>query len=195
MPGLPQVEGGFRCVVADPPWEFNNRGTRASADKHYPTMPAWEIMFLPVSQIVADDAHLWMWCTDTHLPYALSVMRTWGFEFKQTVEWLKVKNGKPQMGLGNYMRHAKEMVLFGTRGKAPVTHHDRLDWFWAPRTKHSRKPDEFFLLYPEYLSRPPGIELFARTARPGWASWGNEIVAVADEGTVADEEDTEVVVL
>lgn len=174
-PVLPQVEGGFKVVVADPPWEFGNRATRAAAEDHYKTMPTWEIMFLPVDKIVAPDAHLWLWTTDVHLPFALSVMKTWGFEFKRTLEWLKIKDGKPQMGLGNYLRAAKEMCLFGIRGKAPVLHRDRIDWFWAPRGEHSAKPDEFFTQYPQYLSSPPALEMFARKERPGWTVWGNEI--------------------
>ena len=42
------------------------------------------------------------------------------------------------------------------------------------KREHSRKPDE---LYPiiEACSRGPFLELFARSRRPGWASWGREV--------------------
>lgn len=39
---------------------------------------------------------------------------------------------------------------------------------------HSRKPVEFHELV-EARSHGPWLEMFARTTRPGWASWGNEV--------------------
>ncbi len=45
----------------------------------------------------------------------------------------------------------------------------------APRRGHSEKPEEGFAVieksYPEF----PRLELFARSQRPGWTAWGNEL--------------------
>jgi N6-adenosine-specific RNA methylase IME4 len=44
---------------------------------------------------------------------------------------------------------------------------------FAPRTRHSAKPDEL-LEIAERLSPGPRLEMFARRARPGWVAWGNQ---------------------
>lgn len=44
----------------------------------------------------------------------------------------------------------------------------------APRRRHSEKPLEFYDLF-ETVSPGPYLELFARNAREGWTSWGNEV--------------------
>ncbi len=54
----------FRTVLADPPWQFQNR-TGKMAPEHkrlsrYPTMTLREICALPVEAVVADTAHLYL---------------------------------------------------------------------------------------------------------------------------------------
>lgn len=44
-------------------------------------------------------------------------------------------------------------------------------WYEAPRGAHSEKPDLFMDLA-ERMSPPPRVELFARSPRLGWDSWG-----------------------
>lgn len=46
-------------------------------------------------------------------------------------------------------------------------------WYEAPRTEHSAKPELFRDLI-EQMSPGPYLELFARTQRLGWDTWGNE---------------------
>lgn len=41
MTPLPDKKYGI--IYADPPWSYNNRGTRAAASKHYDTMTIDEI--------------------------------------------------------------------------------------------------------------------------------------------------------
>jgi len=94
---LPTTPGGWGCVIADPPWPFRDKGSRAAPDWRkrlrggYRTMPVEEISALPVGDVVARAAHLYLWTTDTHLVdgSALEVVRAWGFVPKQTLCWLK----------------------------------------------------------------------------------------------------------
>jgi N6-adenosine-specific RNA methylase IME4 len=88
----------FSVIVADPAWKFGNTKSRGAAEDHYRTMANSEIVFLPVHQIVADDAFLFMWVTDVHLlgtnigySPALEAIRRWGFEPKLTMPWIKTK--------------------------------------------------------------------------------------------------------
>jgi N6-adenosine-specific RNA methylase IME4 len=41
-------------------------------------------------------------------------------------------------------------------------------------SKHSEKPEQVVKLIESMYPRLPKIELWARTARKGWAVWGNE---------------------
>ena len=43
----------------------------------------------------------------------------------------------------------------------------------SKRREHSRKPDEIYD-YIEKLCNGPYLELFARKAKKGWDTWGNE---------------------
>lgn len=79
-------------------------------------------------------------------------------------------------GLGQYIRHDSEILLFCTTGPAQVpekAYHQQA--ILAPRTpEHSEKPDEQYPLI-EHVSPGPRLEMFARTKRPGWTVWGNEV--------------------
>lgn len=86
---------------------------------------------------------------------------------------------KLQIGLGQYLRGSHELLLFATRGKGqhPETWQGRRNIpsvIFAPRTKHSRKPDESYELI-ESISNGPRLEMFARSGREGWLSWGNQL--------------------
>jgi N6-adenosine-specific RNA methylase IME4 len=141
---------------------------------------------------LAHDAHAYCWVTDNFLLDGLSLLEQLGFHYKRTFVWVKVKNKLLaglvcrlldilgplclQIGLGQYARGAHEILLFGTRGRAMVPPPERRppSVIFAPRTEHSRKPDESYELV-EKVSPGPYLELFARRLRPGWQSWGNEI--------------------
>lgn len=96
-PMLPAVVGSqtkYQIVYADPAWDFGDR-LRSSKkldngkmhfrelDLHYKTMKTTEICALPVKEIVADDAVLFMWTTDAHLPDALKVIDAWALNIKR----------------------------------------------------------------------------------------------------------------
>ncbi|WP_280527846.1 MT-A70 family methyltransferase [Actinomyces trachealis] len=62
---LPRVDGGFKTVLADPPWRFQNRTGKVAPEHRrldrYSTMSLEEIKALPVADVVADNAHLYLW--------------------------------------------------------------------------------------------------------------------------------------
>jgi hypothetical protein len=75
----------FATILADPPWQFTNR-TGKMAPEHkrlsrYGTMKLDEIMALPVEQLAAPTAHLYLWCPNAMLPDGLAVMKAWGFTY------------------------------------------------------------------------------------------------------------------
>lgn len=172
----------YRSIYADPPWNESGGGrVKRGADRHYPLMKTQGIAALNV-EALADPVgcHLWLWATNNFLPDGLAVMRAWGFRYVTNLAWTKRRNGKLQRGLGQYLRGSHELLLLGVRGRLP--YRTRPDGkrvalssvVEAPRTQHSAKPDEARAVV-EAVSHAPRIELFARSTRPGWAVWGNEV--------------------
>jgi N6-adenosine-specific RNA methylase IME4 len=157
----------YRTIMADPPWEHQqkNSGYRPP----YPLMSLADIMALPVADLAEDDAHLWLWVTNASIFDGRRVMEAWGFEYRSCLTWIK-----PRFGMGGYLRNQTEHLLFGIRGKAPMTFHGQGTWVFAPLQDHSHKPEEQFAII-ERCSPGPYLELFARRRQPGWDVWGNEV--------------------
>jgi N6-adenosine-specific RNA methylase IME4 len=161
----------------DPPWRFDDRGSRASPDwKHarngYETLSLSEIAALPVDTIALPDAHLYLWCTDSHLHEALHLVEDWRFRYVHTLVWVKTtSSGRPALGMGHYYRRSSELCLFAVRGHAPARRHDFSNVILAPRRAHSAKPPLLHSLA-ERMSPGPRIELFARATRASWTCWG-----------------------
>ena len=176
----------FATILVDPPWQFTNK-TGKVAPEHkrlarYGTMTRDEIMALPVVQLAAPTAHLYLWCPNAMLPEGLAVMKAWGFTYKSNIVWHKVRKdgGSDGRGVGFYFRNVTELILFGVRGKNARTlapGRRQVNLLATRKREHSRKPDEQYEII-EACSAGPYLELFARGTRKGWSTWGNQ----ADEG-------------
>jgi len=185
----------FKTVLADPPWPFKNK-TGKMAPEHkrlyrYPTMTLEEIKSLPVDQIVDSNAHLYLWIPNALLKEGLEVMESWGFTYKTNIVWYKVrKDGGPdRRGVGFYFRNVTELVLFGVKGNMRTLEPGRSmpNIIVAPKTVHSRKPDELYRII-ELCSPEPYIELFARSRYSNWTVWGNETDKYINSDTLFQEE-------
>lgn len=163
-----KVGAKFGTVYADPPWRYDNRASNGAAESHYPTMTTAEIAALPIQSLVADDAHLHLWTTASHLFEAESVIEAWGFRPVAQFVWVK-----PEMGLGNYWRMAHEFLLLGVRGNCTFEDKTLKSWGEFKRGRHSSKPDEVRAMV-ERASPGARLELFGRKASPNWAVWGNQ---------------------
>lgn len=178
---LPTTVGGFSTILADPPWRFSNR-TGKVAPEHkrlgrYSTMSLDEIKALPVSDVCAINAHLYLWVPNALLIEGLEVMEAWGFRYVTNIIWAKRrKDGGPDgRGVGFYFRNVTEILLFGVRGhmRTLAPGRSQVNMIETRKREHSRKPDEQYSLI-ESCSPGPYLELFARYPRPHWVSWGNE---------------------
>jgi N6-adenosine-specific RNA methylase IME4 len=169
--GADGVPRRFRTILADPPWDVQQKGSRG-AGRHYPLMTLERIKAMPIEALAEDDAHLWLWVTNNTLREGYEVAEAWGFTVRSPLTWVKFR-----LGLGHYLRNSTEHLLFATRGNAPVRFRSQPTWVNAPVTEHSRKPDEFYAII-ERISASPYLELFARRRPPSneqWLVWGNEI--------------------
>lgn len=152
----------FKTVLADPPWRFANR-TGKIAPEHrrlarYETMNFDAICQLPVSDVTADTAHLYLWVPNALLPEGLAVLAAWGFKYKANLVWHKIrKDGGPDgRGVGFYFRNVTEVLLFGTKGKNARTlaaGRRQVNFMASRKREHSRKPDEQYEINRRIMSR------------------------------------------
>jgi N6-adenosine-specific RNA methylase IME4 len=169
----------YNVIYADPPWTFktfSDKGKDRSPENHYNVMSLQDICNLPVNNITNDDSVLLMWVVDPLLDKAFKVIEAWGFKYK-TVGFTWAKTNKKSMGfftgLGYWTRGNPEMCLLATKGKPKRISKSVPQLVVEQRREHSRKPDIVYN-HIENLLEGPYIELFARTQRPGWDSWGNQ---------------------
>ncbi len=168
---IEQINVKFATILIDPPWDWGDEGDcdqfgRARPD--YATLSFDQILALPVNEKADIDCHIYLWITNRSLPKGFSLLDAWGFRYVTCLTWVK-----PYFGMGNYFRGQTEHILFGIKGSQPLKRNDASTVFHAPRGKdgHSSKPVEFYGFI-ESCSPGPYLEMFARTKREGWVSWG-----------------------
>ena len=185
---IPFPDKKYSIIYADPPWSYQNRGTRAAASKHYDTMTIEDIKHMGVGAAVGgianEDCVLFMWATFPMLREALDVIEAWGFTYK-TVAFNWVKQNKSGtgifMGLGNWTRSNSEICLLATKGKPKRVSASVHSVILSP-LQHSQKPGEARDKIVELMGDLPRIELFAREAATGWDVWGNEVPPDSQDG-------------
>jgi N6-adenosine-specific RNA methylase IME4 len=189
---LPTTPDGWLCVLADPPWAFNTwsvKGQSRAPSQHYHTLSIDTILTLPLTQILARDAWLFLWLPDVHVPRLTEVMGVWGFEFSgKAFTWVKTTRSlaeRPRwistdeidrvlhMGLGKTTRKNSESCWLGRRGKPKILSHTVREIIIAPGRSHSRKPSQTYMRV-EALCDGPRLDLFGRQSRPGWTIYGDQ---------------------
>ncbi len=172
----------YSTIYADPPWRFQNRTGKVAPENkklsRYETMALSDIALLPIQKIASEKSHLYLWVPNALLPDGLSIMKTWGYEYKGNIVWEKIrKDGEPDgRGVGFYFRNVTELLLFGIRGNGNRTlapARSQVNLIRSQKREHSRKPDEIIDII-ESCSPGPYIELFARGDRTGWSMWGKQ---------------------
>lgn len=97
------------------------------------------------------------------MPDAFEVIKAWGFTYKSSFVWDKVKHG---MGHYNSVRH--ELLLIATKGSCTPDCVDRIDSVQSiERTEHSVKPEEFRRLIDFMYPHGERLEMFARRGASG----------------------------
>lgn len=208
MNQVPTGPREYACIVADPPWSYP-QGTgetqgigdvvkrpRPDGKKRthlpYPTMTVEAISALPVSELAATDAHLYLWTTNRYLRQVWDVAEAWGFSGRQLIVWSKAPFG---LKVGGAWPSTAEFCLFATRGSLKALSRAPAQVFDWPRklappvaagqtrnAMHSAKPEAFLDLV-ESVSPGPYLELFARRRRLGWDAWGNEVESDVEMAT------------
>ena len=177
----PKIEGKYRVIYADPPWKYDAdfMDKYGHAKSHYATMDMDELCALPIKEIAMPDSVLFMWVTSPKLHWAFPIMNAWGFEYKTSFVWDKIKHN---FGHYNSVRH--EFLLIGGRGSSTPDSRELHDSVISiERLKHSEKPQYFRNLIDILYTSGDRIELFARRKAENsvispnifWDSWGSEV--------------------
>jgi N6-adenosine-specific RNA methylase IME4 len=168
----------YRIIYADPPWNYSDKLSAdlsnhyGGAEKHYPCMTIEQLCAMDVKSIADDDAVLFLWVTSPLLEECFYVIKAWGFKYKTSFVWDKVKHN---MGHYNSVRH--EFLLVCTRGSCTPENVKLFDSVQTiERTdKHSQKPEEFREIINTLYPSGRRIELFAREQSGGWEVYGNQL--------------------
>jgi N6-adenosine-specific RNA methylase IME4/ParB-like chromosome segregation protein Spo0J len=159
---LPLPSGRFPVVVLDPPWP-------EQGELPYPTQSLDEIAALSLTELLSEDASVWLWTTNRFLFEAEAIGRErWGLERRGVLTW-----AKDRLGTGFPLRGQTEQCLLFSQGKPLFLPGNASTLLTGPVREHSRKPEEFYELV-EALCPGAKLELFARERRPGWQVWGAE---------------------
>lgn len=173
----------YDIIYMDPPWAYHFGGTMSSGsciENHYPTLSHEKLMALPIAELTARDALLYMWTTSTHMARAIELGTHWGFEYKVVAfVWDKVK---PVVGYYT-MGQAEFVLCFKKKGGAipkPRGGRGVRQILVEAKRDHSRKPDEIRRRIEALHPAQKKLEMFAREATPGWDVWGNEVSSDID---------------
>ncbi len=170
----PPLEGKYRVIYADPPWKYSDSGLDdyGHAESHYPPMSINELCEMDVEDIAENDAVLFMWVTSPFLEDVFKIIKAWGFKYKTSFVWDKVKHN---FGHYNSVRH--ELLLVCTRGSCVPDVAELYDSVQSIERsdKHSEKPREFRGIIETLYTYGNKIELFSRKDIDGWDIWGNEV--------------------
>ena len=184
----------YVTIVADPPWQYRTPGKfgktlehRPNRDKglsrfgagssaRYGSMSMDDLRALRVHRVAAQNAHLYLWCTNAFMEEAHVLSRAWGFTPVTIITWTKIRksDGQPSMKMGYYYRGATEHCLFCLKGRLRLRGPAAPTAILSPRTPHSVKPEAFYRLVEEQ-SPGPYLEMFARRRREGWDAYGDQV--------------------
>jgi N6-adenosine-specific RNA methylase IME4 len=117
---------------------------------------------------------LFLWSIIGQRDDAHAVIDAWGFTRKDEIVWHKLATP----GRGAYTRHVHETLLIAIRGSWPPPSAKRRhpSVITVERGRHSEKPDVFYeVIEHMYPGAHRRLELFARSRREGWTSWGNQL--------------------
>jgi N6-adenosine-specific RNA methylase IME4 len=179
----------YRVITADPPWRFKSNSKDnpgRNAMRHYSCMSLADIVAMPVRDVLAEDAILFLWITGPFLAIGahLPIMKAWGFEPSgMGFVWIKLNPKAPETffterdlatGGGFTTRKNAEYCLIGKHGRSVRQSASVHEVIIEPRRQHSRKPDKFYRRVEQYTSGPR-LELFSRRNRPAWTCWGDQV--------------------
>jgi len=173
----------INLILSDPPWrqskggKKNKRPNSSGLELDYKTISIDEIENIQKQvRDISDNNHiLFLWTIDKYLHESEQMMIKLGYKLHARMIWNKV-TGIPAAFT---IRYGHEYLLFFYYGKLlPVALNERgkiHSVFTEQVKKYSKKPEISYQIIERLYPNTKKIELFCRTKRSGWISWGDEI--------------------
>jgi N6-adenosine-specific RNA methylase IME4 len=176
---IPFPDKKYRTVCVDYPWDIKRISprlakkidSRLSKKLPYKTMTDKQIEEFPLTQLMDENCDVFIWSTHTKLPFVFKLIKKLGLKYHCLLTWDK----KTGINISGFTRNS-EFVVYCYKGKMQI----RMDSikniptvFHEKATVHSRKPDIFYNLLLR-STREPRIDVFARTIRHGFDTWGDD---------------------
>jgi N6-adenosine-specific RNA methylase IME4 len=148
----PRFQSAFDVIVLSPPW-----GEMSHED----------IGRLPVPQLARDDAVLWLWADNAHVPQAVDALRAWGFQYRTLLPWVKYTGTA-----GELLLDRTEQCLLAVRGEPVLRPSDKTYILYQKGVSSRQELTDFYALV-EAMCAGNKAELFARKPRQGWVMLGD----------------------
>lgn len=173
----------YDLIVADPPWKQTKGGKKAVRPNtsgkalDYPTctMDIIEDHLRQATSLTGDNSVLFLWTIDKYLYQAEEIAKKLGYKLHARMVWNKVV-GIPAAFT---IRYGHEYMLYMYRGKlTPVATEERgkiHSVFTERSRRHSQKPEISYEIINRLYPNLKKLEMYARTEREGFDSWGNEL--------------------
>jgi N6-adenosine-specific RNA methylase IME4 len=164
----------YSTIVADPPWHYakvnpdKDREGYRGGGLPYSSMTVPEIAAMPVRDLAdPDGCRVFLWITNRYLRHGWEIIESWGFRPAERV-FVRTKAPRATTPV------TTEYLMLGSLGSPAPMPWLGTTWFAWPRIglAHSQKPPAALDLI-ESMSPGPRVELFARSPRLGWDSWGH----------------------
>lgn len=165
----------YHVIAIDPPWNYKEKGGFNSEDYDsksnrgavdYPTMNLEQIKKIELPE--AEDCVLFLWTTHAFLKDSFEILENWGYNYKATLVWDKVK-----MGLGRTIRMQVEFCLIAIKGNPIINGSSERDIITEARREHSRKPEAFYEMV-DRMCIGNKLDYFSRNNRINWEHYGAE---------------------
>lgn len=181
---LEQTSETYNLICSDSPWKQSKGGKKSvrpnssGKDLDYQTISLEEIErhLRIATKHTTENAILFMWTIDKYLFEAEEIVKRCGYKLHDRM--IRSKDG---MGIpaAFTVRFSKEYLLYCYKGKLiPIAKEERgkiADVFVEKPTKHSKKPEVSYQIIERLYPNLKKLEMYARTTRDGWDSFGNEI--------------------
>lgn len=173
----------YDVILTDPPWSYYGQQDKmGAAGKEYTTMPDDELLLYRYP--LRKTGVLFMWATSPKLDFAIDCIKAHGLHYRGVAfVWVKTtKHGSPMGACGvrpSIVKPTTEYVISASyvpRGR-PMKLHDEsiIQTVFAPRTQHSKKPQEVHERICRMYPFARKAEFFARRHTDGWDCFGDEL--------------------
>ncbi len=174
---LPKVKpptGKYDLLAIDPPYQFDNKTIRGSADGHYETIPLFELSQIKLP--ITDAAVVFLWVPNS-LKYTgdfQDLLEAWDLTIKSEFIWYK---HKPAPGSYSLTHHETLLLCFKGKPVVPVKRYKSVFFrsLKVAALEHSEKPPEIFEMILQMYPKRKAIEMYARKPHKGFVAWGNEV--------------------